>query len=108
MQEARAKLFPGKVTDPSPELPGSELWVRLLELSKKYDDPYLYGHLLFFRLMGCELKENKKHGYVIRPVEGCWPEGLYEQCSKELLGPYRQEVLSLLKGLSDTPLPGGC
>ena len=99
IQDARAKLFPDKVTDPSPDLPGGELWVRLLELCKKYNDPYLYGHLLFFRLMGCELKESKEHGYVIRPVEGCWPEGLYEQRSKELLRPYRQELLSLLKEL---------
>ena len=101
------KLFPAKIYDPRPELPGSEEWVALLQAAKDWgtrnDDHFLYGHLLYFRLMGAELQESEEYGCVIRPVVEEWPGGQqqYDAAKQEYLKPYKQELTELVKRISE-------
>lgn len=95
------KLFPDEDRDPRPELGGSDKWIKLFKLIKECSEKekavYLYGYLLFFRIMGCRLEENKTFGHVIKPIEGEWPKGLYAKRSKELLTPYTDMLTELLQ-----------
>lgn len=95
------KLFPDKDVDPRPNLKDSGKWLKLFKLVKECSEKekavYLYGHLLFFRLMGCKLEENKTFGHVIKPIEGKWPKGLYAKRSKKLLTPYTDMLTELLQ-----------
>ncbi len=100
------KPFPDKIKDPRPELPGSEEWVDLLKAAKEWglenSDHHLYGHLVFFRLMGAKLVEHEKHGYKIEPIPDEWPEGSrgYEVNREQHLKPYKKVVAALLKEIS--------
>ncbi len=97
------KWFPDEIYDPRPELPDSETWVKLLEAAKEWglknNDYHLYGHLLFFRVVGTTLKEHEKFGYAMNPDSEEWENSVegYEGARDRLLMPYRDVLVSLLK-----------
>jgi hypothetical protein len=84
----RFKKIDISVRDPrSDDFPeDSALWLQLLQLARE-EGEYLYGHLLFFRLMGTRILEGK-NGYILRPIyrpQGWKSEAQYEEAKKRTI-----------------------
>lgn len=84
----------------------SELWLQLLQLARE-ESEYLYGHLLYFRLMGTRILEGK-NGYILRPVYGSqgWKnEAQYEAAKQRTIiqEGWIEKVKEILGKLVDRP-----